>query len=101
MYKRYQGNSGRVVRVDEAPKSAPAELVRVDEPFRRGEPLGPPPEPPRTTRGKAPPRPSPLPLPFLQELETEDLLMLLILYLLYRESGDRELLIIIGALLFL
>jgi hypothetical protein len=35
------------------------------------------------------------------ELETEDLILLLILYLLYRESGDEELLIMMGALVFL
>ena len=93
MYKRYQGNSGRVIRVDEAPKPVPAEAARMDEPVRRSEPA-------RILRGRAPHRPAPLPLPFLQELETEDLLMLLILYLLYRESGDKELLVIIGALLF-
>ncbi len=34
-------------------------------------------------------------------LETEDLLVLAILWLLYRESGDRELLIAMGAYLFL
>ena len=38
-------------------------------------------------------------LPGLREgLETEDLLLLLILYLMYRESGDSELLIIMGAM---
>ena len=101
MYKRYQGNSGRVVRVDEAPKPAPPEPVRTPEPPRRDDPRGRPSAPPASIRASAPPRPpGPLPLPFLQELETEDLLMLLILYLLYRESGDKELLVIIGALLF-
>jgi len=35
------------------------------------------------------------------EWETEDLLLALILYLAYRESGDKELLIILGAMLFL
>ena len=35
----------------------------------------------------------------LRSLETEDILLLLILYLMYRESGDKELLIIIGAML--
>ena len=35
------------------------------------------------------------------ELETEDVLLLLILYLLYRESGDRELLIVMGAMFLL
>ena len=34
-------------------------------------------------------------------LETEDLLILVVLYLLYRESGDTELLIALGAFLFL
>ncbi len=35
------------------------------------------------------------------ELETEDLLLILILYLMYRESGDKELLIIMGAMYLL
>ena len=35
------------------------------------------------------------------ELETEDLLLLLILYLLYRESGDQDWLMTLGAMLFL
>lgn len=35
------------------------------------------------------------------ELETEDLILLLILYLMYRESGDSELLIIMGAMFLL
>ena len=37
----------------------------------------------------------------LSELETEDLLLILILYLMYRESGDKELLIIMGAMYLL
>ena len=35
------------------------------------------------------------------KLETEDLLVLAILWLLYRDSGDKELLIAMGAYLFL
>ena len=35
------------------------------------------------------------------ELETDDIILLLILYLLYRESGDSELLIIMGAMFLL
>ena len=35
------------------------------------------------------------------ELETEDIILLLILYLMYRESGDSELLIIMGAMFLL
>ena len=37
----------------------------------------------------------------LASLETEDLLLILILYLMYRESGDKELLIIMGAMYLL
>lgn len=37
----------------------------------------------------------------LSNLEQEDLLLMLVVYLLYRESGDTELLITLGALLFL
>ena len=36
-----------------------------------------------------------------QRLEQEDLILMLILFLLWRESGDRELLIALGAFLFL
>ena len=35
------------------------------------------------------------------ELETDDNILLLILYLMYRESGDSELLIIMGAMFLL
>lgn len=34
------------------------------------------------------------------DLESDDLLLLLIIYLMYRESGDKDLLIMMGALLF-
>ena len=37
----------------------------------------------------------------LRDLETEDLLLLLILYLLYRESGDPEWLLTLAAMVFL
>ena len=40
-------------------------------------------------------------LPGAAGFETEDLLLLLILYLLYRESGDEELLILLGAMFLL
>lgn len=33
-------------------------------------------------------------------LETEDLLLLAVIYLMYRESGDNQLLIVLAALLF-
>lgn len=37
----------------------------------------------------------------LEALEAEDVILLLILYLMYRESGDNELLIIMGAMCLL
>ena len=89
MYKRYHGNSGRVERVEERPIPPP--------------PVFAPPPPP------VPPRPPGSLTRLLgqhlpggrEALEAEDLLLLLVLYLLYRESGDRELLIMMGAVLFL
>ena len=84
-YNRYQGNTGRVTRVDE----------------RRAE--RPPEEPPRQYPAPRPPdapKADLLPKSF-GELETEDIILLLILYLMYRESGDSELLIIMGAMFLL
>ncbi len=88
MINRYEGNTGRGVRLPEARDLAPA----------------PPPPPPE----KRPCR-SFFPgfadlgriLPGMRDFETEDLLLVLILYLLYRESGDEELLVILGAMFLL
>lgn len=83
---RYYGNSGRMERLPERP-----------------EPTMPPPMPP-------PPPPRPRPEPELnrllrrfdlRRLERDDLLLLAILYLLYRESGEKELLIVMGAMILL
>ena len=94
MIHRYEGNTGRMVRMPEPPDLQP-EAPLMSAP--------PPPFPP-------PPPPRPL-LPGLPELsglfrgladfETEDLLLLLILYLMYRESGDQDLLIILAAMFLL
>lgn len=110
-YNRYNGNTGRVERVEDLPSSpaAPGADLRGPSP-----PPGRP-QPPRPRPVQAPPasarrpgllggmtgelgrllqRLSPM------NLEAEDLLLILILYLLYRESGDEEFLIMIGGLLF-
>ena len=84
MINRYEGNTGRVIRMPEADDLRPPPPL-----------FSPPPPPP-------PPRPAPMdPLSRLLsgfgELESGDLLMLLILFLLYRESGDTELLLIMAA----
>ena len=89
MYNLYRGNSGRVQRVEE-PKAHPSP------------PQAAAPKPVQ----KVPPRPISNPLSQLTdllpgklgELETEDILLMLILYLMYRESGDSELLMIMGAM---
>ncbi len=88
MYKRYQGNSGRVTRVgEEAHRPVPPE--------------------PRPSPSPRPPRRQGLPellgglLPGGQDWDTEDLILLLILYLMYRESGDSDLLVILGAMFLL
>ena len=70
----------------------------------------PPAAPPPPPRMPPPPHPRPAPSPSfggllpgrllsgLGELDSEDYLLLLILWLLYRESGDFELLIIMAAM---
>ena len=88
--KRYDACTGRVSGVPESVAVTPVAPV-----------MPPPPPPPR-------PRPAPPPsfggllpgrlLSGLGELDSEDYLLLLILWLLYRESGDFELLIIMAAM---
>ena len=91
MYNRYQGNSGQVERMPDTPH----------EEFR------PRPSMPPAAKQKPPPG-TPggglqqlLQKFSLADLESEDLLLILVLYLLYRESGDKELLFILGGMLFL
>ena len=99
MYNRYQGNSGRVERVEEPGRSREA------EPAAKQPPRPVPAPPPREIR-------PPSPLSGLcgelgriieklsgKGLETEDFLLIVILYLLYRDSGDEEFLFAIGGLL--
>ena len=86
MYNRYQGNSGQVERMPDAPHAE----------FR------PQPSMPPAAKQKPPPGLQQLLQKFsLADLESEDLLLILVLYLLYRESGDKELLFILGGMLFL
>ena len=102
MINRYQGNSGRVERF---PESGEERRAPPREQIPRRQP--PPPVRPK------PPEPAPGGLLYgigdigrlvpdkIGELETEDIILLLILYLMYRESGDSELLIIMGAMFLL
>ena len=100
MYNRYYGNSGRVERV------VGPEPRHVPPPRPGPHPHPPRPGPPPEERPPGPPdglsglferilrRVAP------GRLETEDLLLVAVLYLLYRECGDREFLLAIAAYLF-
>jgi len=101
MYRRYDGNSGRARWVPEpgenTPRPAPPPVQPPVQPPRPAPPLRPPPAPGgglAAQLGKLLPN-------RLPELETEDLLLLLILYLMYRDSGDSDLLIMMGAMFLL
>ena len=92
--KRYEGNTGRVQYLPEAeaPPPPPPEMP----------PVFAAPPPPRRPGGFLPGLdPGQMLNAALRELETEDLLLLLILWLLYRESGDEELLLIMAAMFLL
>ena len=91
MYNRYQGNSGQVERMPDAPHAEFRPRPSMP-PAAKQKP------PPGTTGGGL----QQLLQKFsLADLESEDLLLILVLYLLYRESGDKELLFILGGMLFL
>lgn len=91
MPKRYQGNSGRFDWV--APPDPPPQASAPAPP----PPTAPPPPRPAAAGSGA----SGLHLlpKLLGELETEDLILLLLCWLLYRESGDGDWLIVLGALI--
>lgn len=127
MYNRYDGNTGRFVRMPEpevpersALRRPPPPQPRREAPPRREK------HPPRRNESGPPPARRDGPYAprrgpggqdalggllqgvtdalggiFRGGLETEDLLLMLILYLMYRESGDKELLIVLGAMLLL
>ena len=107
-YNRYEGNSGRVTRMQDGSRPTSFGIA----------PMGAGSRPERKEQSKAwsgqknrqPPMPASgrpggisglLHKLSFADLETEDLLLLLILYLLYRESGDEELLIMMGAMFLL
>lgn len=120
-YNLYRGNSGRVERVDEQPgrqqgarQGQPSPGVRPQQAQPRPG-SGPPAQRPRPISAPGPgQRRPPGPLSGLggelgkllrklssPETETEDLLLMMIMYLLYKESGDQDYLIMIAGLLLL
>ena len=97
-YNRYIGNTGQVIRVREAEQrpsaaAAPVPVPKTAQTTRKTEKR--PPSPPSLFGGGLGGLLSHL---SPTSLETEDILLLLIFYLLYRESGDKDFLIIMGAL---
>lgn len=89
MYNRYRGNGSRPERMEDHPSAR--------QPPKRQPLPSPPPKRPPSIVGALPEKLG----KSLSALETEDLLLILILYLMYRESGDRELLLIMGAMYLL
>ena len=90
MYNRYYGNSGRCERVGAPPPPPPPKPPPAPEQRPPGPPRGLSGELGRLLGRLAPGR-----------METEDLLLLAILWLLYRESGDRDFIWAMAAYLFL
>ena len=98
MAKRYEGNTGRVRPLEDAP----AEMPAPPPPAASGPPPHPGPGPGGNPLSELLPRQLQRMLSgSLRDVETEDLLLLLILYLLYRESGDSEWLLTLAAMVFL
>ncbi len=84
-YNRYRGSGSRPERMEEPPRQNKKPPQRKNPPPMK--PSG------GALAGYIPQK--------LGELETEDLLLILILYLMSRESRDKELLIIMGAMYLL
>ena len=107
MYNHYQGNTGVVRRVPEPSDRArfpsreapPASLSAPPRPVSAPPPVSRRPPSPLSglsgELGRLLSRLSPM------KLETDDLLLILILYLMYRESHDEELLYILAAMFFM
>lgn len=105
MINRYQGNSGKFTRIEERRElkrphegAAPPRVSGSGEYRQELRPH------PQNRRGGVFEKLTKLisgggsQLSQFSQLETEDLILLLILYLMYRESGDSELLMIMGAM---
>lgn len=134
MYNRYDGNTGRFVRVPDPeppkrnpmsvpgrPSGLPSSAHPNHQQSRPGQSNNAGSKPAHT--GNPQKRPPPggggglgnlfslggltdklegiLPKLSLDELETEDFILMLMLYLMYKESGDKELLIMLGAVFLL
>ena len=108
MYNRYHGNTGKVTRVAEPSDKKEEHRVNSEDSTRNS------PSPEDSRRDKNPSMKKQgsasafskglggiLKKFDISQLEFEDILLMLVLYLLYRESGDDEMLIMLGAMLLL
>ena len=92
--RRYDGNTGRYIHIPE-------------EPYAPHHTAPPPPKEPTQQNKMPPPKNFGSGLKnflsniFAQGFDTEDLLLFAVLFLMYRESGDKELLIIMGGMFLL
>ena len=107
MYNRYVRNDqGQYARLpQEELQSPPPPQVPIDEPLR--EPPSKPPDPP-PKKVTHTPRPAEMKILnglldklHLGDIDAGDLLLLVLLFLMFRENGDEELLIALGLLLIL
>lgn len=96
--RRYDGNTGRYIHIpDPQPNRSEPALKTEREPV---------PDPTKTQKMPPPKNfgsglQSILSNVFAQGFETEDLLLFAVLFLMYRETGDKELLIIMGGMFLL
>lgn len=91
--RRYDGNTGRYIHI---PDGTPNREAPSPPPPRQEEPKKTP--PPKSFGSGLQGFLSNL---FAQGFETEDLLLFAVLFLMYRETGDKELLIIMGGMFLL
>ena len=97
--RRYDGNTGRYIHIPDQGRQPPQQQA----------PKQPPPPPHREPAEQKKPLPKGfgsglqtiLSNIFAQGFDTEDLLLFAVLFLMYRESGDKELLIIMGGMFLL
>lgn len=102
---RYQGNSGHVRRVPDPGTSVSGHRPPAEGPAREPRPIpGPPPgqrRPLSPLSGLSGDLGRLLGRFTLSSLETEDILLIVVLYLLYKESGDEDFLVMMAAMALL
>ena len=93
--RRYDGNTGRFTHIPEPRPQPKAPLPAPPQPVPREQQKQPPP------KGFGSGLQNILSNVFAQGFDTEDLLLFAVLFLMYRETGDKELLIIMGGMFLL